>query len=408
MTRKHLSAKKVEEQKRAGYFGDGQGLYLQVTATRSKSWIFRFMLNGRSREMGLGSASLVSLKEARGKAHAARKLLADGIDPIEARNAQRATQALERARAITFAECAKKYIAAHRASWKNAKHAAQWTSTIETYCNPVIGALPVADIDTGLVLKVLEPIWREKPVTADRLRGRIERVLDWATTRKYRKGENPARWRGHLKNLLPAMKKRLRVKHHPALPYEKIPGFMQSLRAQDSIAAHALEFCILTSGRTVEVIGARREEFDLEKAIWVVPASRMKAGREHRVPLSPRAVKIVKAQLALGDTYVFPGARTGRGLSNMAMLKFLKRIGYSDLTVHGFRSAFRDWAAEQTAYPREVCEMALAHTIGDETEAAYRRGDLLKKRHLLMDAWAKYAEQPTKSAKVSKIRSGAA
>ncbi len=403
-----LSAKAVAKQKHAGYFGDGGGLYLQVTPSGAKSWIFRYTLNGRAREMGLGSVRVVTLAEARHKAQQERKLLVEKIDPIENRNAHRTAQALDKARQITFGECAQKYIEAHRAGWRNEKHAYQWgLSFSETYCGR-INALPVTDVDTPLVLEVLEPIWNTKTETATRLRARIERVLDWATTRGYREGENPARWRGHLQNLLSMRKKRDRVKHHPALPYEQIGAFIEALRAQGGTAARALEFTILTAARTGEVINARFEEFDLNKAVWTVPAARMKSGREHRVPLSPRTVEIVRAQLDQGADYLFPGAREGKPLSNMAMLMLLKkRLGRGDLTVHGFRSTFRDWTAERTSYPREVCEMALAHTIGDQTEASYRRGDLFDKRRKLMAEWAEHCERLSRAGKVLKIRTSA-
>ncbi|MCC6208567.1 MAG: integrase arm-type DNA-binding domain-containing protein [Gammaproteobacteria bacterium] len=402
-----LSAKGIIQQKRAGYWPDGGGLYLQVTPARTKSWIFRFTLNGRSREMGLGPLDTVSLADARNKARDCRILLDRGIDPIEVRREKRSQEALEKARAISFSECAKSYIKAHGAKWRNEKHAGQWESTIKTYAEPVIGSLAVQDIDTALVLKVLEPIWNEKNETATRLRSRVESVLDWATARGYRTGDNPARWRGHLSKLLPAIKKRLRVKNHPALPYSEIGSFIQSLRTQEGTAARALEFAILTAARTNEVTGSSREEFDLNKGIWTIPASRMKSGREHRVPLSPRALQIIKGQ-GNGD-YIFPGQKEGKPLSNMAMLTLLKRMGRRDITVHGFRSSFRDWSAETTAYPREVCEMALAHVISNHAEAAYRRGDLFEKRRRMMRDWEKYCEQVSKAGKtVVPIKQGAA
>ncbi len=392
-----LSPKGVANQNTPGSFCDGNGLYLEVG--RGKSWVFRFVLNGKERHMGLGPFSCVTLAEARIKALAARKLLLDGIDPIEARNAARDGRALEKARAVTFAGCAAAYIRSKRSDWKNSKHADQWTSTIETYCGPVIGKLPVQDVDTALVVKVLEPIWTRIPETASRLRGRIESVLGWATVSGYRKGGNPARWRGHLDNVLPSLKKKARVKHHPALPYVQVGEFMESLRTQEGIAARALEFTILTATRTGEVVSAQWDEFDLRAGLWTVPASRMKAGREHRVPLSPRAVEIVQTLHRMGD-YVFPGRRDGKPLSNMAMLQLLKRMGRVDLTVHGFRSTFRDWTAERTNYPREVCEMALAHTVGDAVEAAYRRGDLFEKRRRLMLEWAKHCDNIKRAGKV--------
>lgn len=397
-----LKAKQVENKRQPGYHPDGGGLYLQVSDTLTKSWIFRYELNGRERQMGLGSVEAVNLAEARKRAGTYRGLLHDRIDPIQARNAERAERVAKSKRSITFRDCAQKYVEAHRAGWKNAKHADQWASTLETYGGPVIGALPVCDVDTGLVIRILEPIWTKKPETASRLRGRIESVLDWARVRGYRIGDNPARWRGHLQKLLPALKKQQRVKHHPALAYDLIGAFMEQLRVQEGTAARALEFTILTAGRTGEVINAKPGELDLNKAIWIVPAERMKAGREHRVPLSARAVEIAKAQL--GGEWLFPGMDESHPLSNMAMLALLGRMKRKDLTVHGFRSSFRDWASEQTNYPREVCEMALAHTIGDKAEAAYRRGDLFEKRRRLMLEWAKYCDRPAKSAKVTPIR----
>jgi integrase len=396
-----LTAKAVEQQKRAGYWCDGGGLYLQVTATRSKSWIFRYARNGKAREMGLGSVQTVGLADARRKAADARRLLAEGIDPLDAKKSKKQQDAVSAARTITFNKCAESYIKAHTPKWKNAKHAGQWTSTIETYAAPVIGNLPVQDINTGLVLQVLEPIWNEKTETASRLRSRLEQVLDYAAVRGYRSGDNPARWRGHLAKLLPAIQKRLRVKHHPALPYSDVSTFMESLRAQEGTAARALEFVVLSACRTSEVLNAKPEEFDLKKGIWTIPQERMKAGREHRVPLSPRAIEIVKSQP--DGEYLFQGLKKGKALSNTSMLMLLRRMKRSDLTVHGFRSSFRDWCAEQTNYPREVAEMALAHVIANQAEAAYRRGDLFEKRRRLMSEWSKYCEQRDKGGKVLKI-----
>lgn len=405
---KRLTPKSVASKKRPGYYADSGGLYLQVSQGGSKSWVFRFMLARRSREMGLGGVRRVSLAEARQKAADARALLSEGVDPIDARKTERAGRALDQARTIPFRECAENYIKTHRAGWKNAKHADQWTNTIETYCGPVIGSLPVQAVDTGLVLKVLEPIWTEKPETASRLRGRVEKVIDWATVRGYRTGENPARWRGHLDKLLPKLEKRKRVEHHPALPFDETGAFMQSLRKQEGIASRALEFTILTAARTGEVISATVDEFDLGAAIWTVPAGRMKAGREHKVPLSSRAVEIIREMKAARGAYVFRGRRPDSPLSSMAMLELLKRMGRTDITVHGFRSTFRDWAAERTNYPREVCEMALAHTVSDQVEAAYRRGDLFEKRRRLMLEWAKHCERPqTKGDVVPMKRRGA-
>jgi len=396
-----LSQKEVVNKRKPGYYPDGGGLYLQVSESGSKSWLFRYVLHGKERQMGLGPFHTVTLADARTKAVDCRKLLLAKIDPIDARNAEQAGKALDAARSITFNECATAYIKAHRAGWKNAKHADQWTNTIETYCGPVFGALPVQGVDTGLVQKVLGPIWTEKHETATRLRGRIESVLNWATSQGYRKGDNPARWRGHLENLLPAISKRRRVQHHPALPYAELAAFIASLRTQEGIAAKALEFTILTAARTGEVIGARPDEFDLDAALWTIPAKRMKAEKEHRVPLSPRAVAIVREMLkAHKGAFVFPGGKEGKPQSNMAMLELLKRMERGDLTVHGFRSTFRDWASERTNYPREVCEMALAHAVSDQVEAAYRRGDLFEKRRRLMAEWARHCENPKSTGKV--------
>jgi len=376
-----------------GYLSDGGGLYLQTTAAGAKSWVFRFQLNKRPREMGLGSFSTFSLAEARERARKQRQLLADGVDPIEARKAGRAAAQLEQAQALTFDACAEQYIEAHRAGWRNEKHGDQWTSTLKAYASPVFGSLPVQAVDTTLVMRALGDVWRTKTETASRVRGRIESVLDWATVRGYRKGDNPARWRGHLDKLLPKRSKVAKVEHHPALPYAELPEFVKALRAQAGTAARALEFLILTAARSGEVIGARWEEFDLDQATWVVPGARMKAARPHEVPLPPRAVAILRAQEAtrLGD-FVFPGMRPKAPLSNMAMLAVLKRMGRGDLTAHGFRSTFRDWAAEQTNYPGEVAEMALAHVVGNKVEAAYRRGTMKEKRRQLLADWARYCE----------------
>jgi integrase len=390
-----LSAVGLPKIKTPGLYPDGGGLYLQVTKGGARTWVYRFMLHGRPREMGLGPLHIVSLAEAREKAREARRLRHEGIDPIEARKAKQAEERLAAATAMTFQECAERYIEAHRASWKNPKHAKQWPSTLETYVYPVFGSLPVQAIDVGLVMKVLEPIWQTKPETASRVRGRIEAVLDWAKARGYRNGENPAQWRGHLENLLPTRSKVRKVEHHPALPYPEMADFIACLLKQDGIAARALEFLILTATRTNELIGARWEEFDLAKKVWTIAGERMKAGKEHRVPLSGRALEIIaemQADRVKDHPFVFPGGRPEKPLSNMAMLKLLGRMGRDDLTAHGFRSSFRDWAAEVTLFSSEVVEMALAHTVGDKVEAAYRRGDLFEKRRELMEAWARYCE----------------
>jgi integrase len=366
-----------------------RGLYLQISPSGGRSWLHRFMLNGVAHNMGLGPCDLVSLAEAREMVLAGRKLLLARIDPLEARRAERRQTAITAARSIIFATCAERYIKAHAAGWRNGKHRAQWTATIETYANPVLGDVPVATIDTTLVLQVLEPIWTTKPETASRVRGRIEAILDWATAREYRAGENPARWRGHLQKLLPARSKIAPVEHHPALPYAQMSGFMAQLRSQAGTAARCLEFTILTAARTGEAIGAKWSEIDIRGKTWVIPAERMKSGRGHTIPLSDRAIEILATTPRTGD-YIFGGARAARPISHMAMLETLARMGRGDITVHGFRSTFRDWVAEQTNYPDQVAEMALAHVVGDKVEAAYRRGDLLKKRQNLMRDWARY------------------
>ena len=390
-----LSAKTVTLKKQPGLYCDGGGLYLQVTSSASKTWIFRFRSphTQKLRDMGLGPLHSVGLPEARDKAAAQRTALLNGLDPIEAREQESHRKAVEAAKAVTFSQCAASYIEAHRPRWRNEKHCYQWQQTIKSYCEPVIGSLPVQNVDTGSVLKVLEPIWVSKAETANRLRGRIESVLDWAKVRGYRSGENPARWKGHLNQLLPTLSRKDRVTHYRALPFSDVAGLILKLRALPSAAARCLEFTILTAARTNEAIKARPEEFDLPNATWTIPSSRMKAKREHRVPLSPRAVEIVRGYLNLKNEYLFPGAHSGKAISNMTMLHMLQRMGL-DVTVHGFRSSFRDWASERTGFPHEVCEMALAHTISNAAEAAYRRGDLFEKRRKLMEAWADFIDTP--------------
>ncbi len=392
-----LTAVRVAKEKEPGRYGDGLGLWLQVARGGTKSWLFRYQRDGRAREMGLGPCHTVTLAEAREKATDCRRALLAGVDPIEARKSAREAGRLEDARSISFQSCAEQYIAAHKAGWKNAKHAAQWTATLETYVYPIFGALSAAAVDTALVTKALEPIWSEKAETAGRVRGRIEVILDWAAARGYRSPDNPARWRGHLDKLLPPRRKVSKVKHHAAMPYSEVPAFMAKLRQRKEISARALEFCILTVTRTGETIGAKwTPEIALKAKLWTVPPERMKTEREHRVPLSKRAMEILKSLPQEGE-YVFPGAKEKRPLSNMAMLEMLHGMGYPHLTVHGFRSSFRDWAAETTSYPNEVVEMALAHVVRDKTEAAYRRGDLFEKRRQLSRDWADFcASTPRK------------
>lgn len=388
-----LSSKAVAAKRAPGYYNDGGGLYLQVSPTLSRSWIFRYRIGRVRREMGLGSSLDVPLAEARLKRDTYRKLLREGVDPIQARKNAELERRLASSRSMTFRQCAAGYIESHSADWKNKKHKAQWENTLETYCGETFGALPAQEIDTAIVLKALQPIWTKKPETATRVRSRVERVLDWAKVRGYRQGENPAMWRGHLDQLLPKLDRKKRVKHHAALSFDDVSAFMSELRQEAGAAARALQHTILTVSRTNETLGARRKEFDLNAQEWTIPAQRMKSHRVHRVPLSEHAVRNLRAlgiETMAPDDFVFTGADGNRPLSNMAMLALLKRMGRKGLTVHGFRSSFRDWAAERTHYSREVCEAALAHVVADATEAAYRRGDLMEKRCLLMAEWDRF------------------
>ncbi|MGV7241545.1 tyrosine-type recombinase/integrase [Caballeronia sp. M23-90] len=392
---KKLSAVKVRQEKAPGYYSDGGGLYLQISPSASKSWIFRYSPAGvltetgkrKQREVGLGSYLNVTLEAAREKAEGMRRLIGGGGDPMAMKQKERARIAAK----MTFTQCATAYIEAQTPGWKNAKHAEQWTNTLTTYAAPVIGAKDVALVDTTDVRQILEPIWTTKNETASRVRGRIEKVLAWAATRGLRSSENPARWKGHLDTLLAKPSAVQGDEHHASIPYAEIAGFIESLRAMDGVAAKALEFCVYTAARTNEIIGAQWAEIDLEAKLWTVPAERMKMKKEHRVPLSGRAVAILKAmEKVRQDDFVFPGLKKDNGLSNMSLLAVLKRMERADLTVHGFRSTFRTWAAETTNFPRELAEKALAHAVRSEVEAAYQRGDLLAKRGKMMDAWASY------------------
>lgn len=399
-----LSARQVTTAKLPGYYADGGNLWLQVSPAGTKSWVFRFTLAGRSREMGLGSANTFGLAEARERAKAARQLLADGIDPIEHRNTERAQHRSKAASVRTFDWCAAAYIEAHEAGWKNVKHAGQWRATLATYAAPIVGSMAVSAVATEHVMRVLTPIWTSKPETASRLRGRIELVLDWARVQGYRQGENPARWKGHLDKLLPARSKVAAVQHHAALPWREIGAFVKELRAMPGTAARAVEFIILTATRTSEAFNATWQEIDLERRLWTIPGARMKAAKEHVVPLSDAAVSVLQVQIAEqgADGFVFKG-RNGP-LSNMSGLQLLKRMGRADLTVHGLRSSFRDWAGESTAHPREVIEHALAHRLKDKAEAAYARGDLLEKRRVLMTDWGQFCDRANMPADVVPLR----
>ncbi|MER8435397.1 integrase arm-type DNA-binding domain-containing protein [Mesorhizobium sp. M1312] len=410
-----LTSKRIAKLNAPGRYRDpeARGLYLQVGRTGTKSWLLRYELNGRERFHGLGSLDDFSVKEARERARAARQKISDGIDPIDARRAERAARAVEAAKVLTFEKAARQYSEQNEPRWQNRKAAAQFLSTMRDYVFPVFGSVSVADVDTGLVLKALErehperhgkSVWMAIPETANRVRGRIESVLDWATTRGYRQGDNPARWRGHLENVLPARGLVQRVEHHAAMPYLALPPFMAALAERDGVAPQALEFTILTAARTGEVIGATWGEVDLDGLVWTIPAGRMKAGKEHRVPLSGRAVEILNSlPREKGNPYIFIGPRAN-GLSNMAMAAVLKRMGGNDVTVHGFRSAFRDWAAELTGYPNHVVEQALAHTIGNAVERAYRRGDLFEKRVRLMADWSRFCMNPAPAGAVVPMR----
>ncbi len=374
-----------------GRYSDGGGLYLQVSPTLSKSWCFMFTRTEKRTEIGLGSYTDVPLVLAREKAAEQRRILKAGLDPLQEKRKLESEQKLKIAKAMSFADCARAYIEANRSGWSNPKHAQQWTNTLQQYAFPIFGNMPVADVDTALVSKCLQQIWNTKNETASRLRGRIESVLDWATVHKFREGENPARWRGHLDKLFPKPSKVQNVEHHAALPYSEIGTFIITLHGQMGVAARCLEFTILTAARTGESIGATWDEIDLDMKVWNVPAIRMKAKKPHRVPLSEQALILLSQMQNMrfnDNEYVFPGSR--KGLSNMAMLQLLKRINRDDITPHGFRSTFRDWAAETTSFPNEVVEMALAHVIQNQAEAAYRRGDLFEKRANLMQVWADY------------------
>jgi integrase len=405
-----LTTKSIAKLKKPGRYGDGHGLYLQVMSPTNRSWLLRYDRNGRGeRWMGLGPLHTIDLNEARERARKARQQFLDGIDPLDARAAERTQRALEAARTITFEKAAQAYFDAHERKWRNRKHAAQFLSTLKTYAFPKIGSLPVAVIDVSLVLKVIEPIWQEKTETANRVRGRIEAVLDWATVRGYRAGDNPARWKGYIENVLPSRSAIQKPIHHAALPFDDLPEFMAALQQREGIAARALEFTILIASRTGEVVGATWDEIDLNEKTWTIPAGRIKGGREHRVPLSDRALEILRAlPHEKNNPFVFIGPRKG-GLSNMGMASVLSRMGRNDITVHGFRSTFRDWAAERTNYPNHVVEMALAHVVGDKVEAAYRRADLFEKRRKLMSDWTKFCstKPAATSAKVLLLRKSA-
>jgi integrase len=393
----------VRNQKKAGLYHDGRGLYLQVTSTGAKTWVLRYMLRGKAREMGLGSYQDISLADARENAKEARRLRKRGVDPIDHRRAENAAKTLEAAKTKTFAQCMDEWLDANADGW-GARHLKKQRSLMAIYAVPTLGALPIAGVDSELVLKILRPIWTAKAVTARRVRDNIEAILDYARANDYRTGENPARWRGHLQNRLPKRNKKLhKVEHYAALPYTEIGAFMAKLRAQEGRDANAMEFAILTAVRVSEIAGARWDEMDLGEKVWTIAGERMKSGEEHRAPLSGAAIAVlerIEKRIEHRTGLLFPRA------SDKSLQRLRQRMGYDHITTHGFRSTFRDWAAERTNFPREIAEKALAHVVGDETERAYQRGDLLDKRRKLMDAWARYCAQPVGAAKVVRPQFG--
>lgn len=410
-SKKGLTDFQIKAKKTRGKLWDSRGLFLQVTLgkdnTPHRSWSVRVRVpGGKVREMGLGSYPTIDLAMARTRAEEARRLAASNTDPIEYREEEKQKRRQDEARAITFKQAAEAFITSHEAGWSNDKHREQWRNTLATYAYPVFGSRPVRSVNVDDVVKVLEPIWRTKTETATRVRSRIERIIDWATTRGYRVGENPARWRGHLENIFPTRGSVQKVKHHKALPYEKLPEFMQRLRGRSALSARALELAILTGGRTSEVIKARWEEIDLEKRIWTTPAERMKRRKDHRVPLSDASIRLLDglAEVFERQGWLFPSmTKRGKPLSTGAMASLLgKQMKQTDATVHGFRSTFRTWVAEQTDHWPDIAETALSHSVGSKVERAYQRRDLLEKRRELMAAWAQYCGSASPSTKRAK------
>jgi integrase len=405
---KGLTAAQVEKGTRPGRYGDGGGLYLLVRSREAKFWLFRYTRHGKIREMGLGPAkgrTAVLLSAARAKARQLHEAVRQGRDPLAERDAEaakaKADAAKAEATAMTFGDVADMFLAAHEASWRNLKHCQQWHNTLGQYALPVLGALPVADVTTSEVMRILQPLWREKTETASRVRGRMERILDYAKARGWRVGENPARWRGHLDQLLPQRSKVQRVEHHAAMPWREFGAFMQRLRQNSSVSSRCLELLILTAVRSGEARGARWNEIDFAHAVWTIPAERMKAGREHRVPLSEPAMAVLREMAQLNtEGFVFSGLKAASALSDVALAKAVDAAGGNGATVHGMRSTFRDWCAETTNYPRELAEAALAHVLKDKTEAAYQRGDLLEKRRRLMAEWAAFCSKPRAAGEV--------
>jgi integrase len=390
-----------------GKHADGHGLYCVVTPTGGRSYAYRYERQGRERWHGLGPTHTFTLHQARAAAMEARQMLWKGIDPIDAKKAQRTEQVLKAAKSISFKDAAKQYFDQHKASWSSVKHAKQFWVSLEMYAFPVIGKLHVAAVDTGLILKIIEPMWQDQYQTASRVRGRIARVLDWATVREYRTGDNPARWTGHLSETLPTKGEFTKVEHHAALPYRDVPSFVGQLSQYQGIAPRSLEFLILSAARTSEVLNARWSEFDFENRIWTIPDHKMKARKIHRVPLTDRMIELLKALPREGgaDGIVFIGSKANTPQAKNTLSKLVTKTMGRDCTVHGFRSSFRTWAAESTAFPREIIEAALAHTTGTAVELAYQRSDVIEKRRKLMDAWAAFVASPQRrDTKVTPIR----
>jgi integrase len=399
-----LTAKRVERAKKPGRYRCGlvKGLLLQVTDTGARSWVLRYELRGREHWMGLGSASEFSLKQARERALEARRLLADRIDPLAGKKAAEEAQRLQEARRISFAEAAQQYFDQHEKRWRNVGHREEFLRSLRDYAFPVLGKTDVTSIDTPDVLRALEGIWKTRPVTADRTRARIEQVIDWCIVRGHRPpGTNPARWKGHLDQVLPPPRQLAPIVHHKAMHYRDVPAFMAALRAQDTVAARALELLVLCAVRSAEVLGAQWSEIDFTDKVWTTPAQRTKTRRPHRVPLAPAAIELLrKLPRQGGEGLVFVARQSRKALNKMELPRVMDRLGQKGVTtVHGFRSSFRDWAGESTSFAHDICEAALAHSRGDATVQAYARGDLFTKRRALMQEWARYCSLPP--AKVS-------
>lgn len=389
-----LSDRGIKSQNKSGRYADGNGLYLQVSTSGAKSWLFRYMLDGKSREMGLGSIRTETLSQAREKAKHCKKLLKSGTDPIRDRQERIAIEKADNKEMLSFQKCTEGYLKSHSASWRSARHAEIWLSSVKRFAYPIIGSIHVNKIERRHIMNILDPIWREKTDTASRLRGRLESILNWATVQEYRKGDNPARWRGYLDQLLPKPSEIHTVKHFAALPYRKINSFTTKLKEREALSALALRLIILTACRSIEMREAEWSEFDLERATWTIPNERMKMKKEHVIPLCEEALEVLQSIPRTDDSkHLFTGPRSKKPMSDVVFKKLMERMGVTGITTHGFRSTFRDWAAEQTSFPREVIEACLAHQLKDKTEAAYFRSNLLDKRRELMNKWAEYTQQ---------------